>query len=203
MIGRGTSVNARARNSRVARASIASVLRRALLGVAAATLPVLWAVQPARAQTAVTRSDDAAPVPRGMARLRVVPSWSRFDTRFAGTPADGPSTVPLAAVLAADSLGVTQVPVLAPSEAALRTLTGDPAFRLSLGRSASVATSRIVTTAIVAEYGLTRRLTVGGVLPVVQTRTELFVTLNQDHALNANVGPNPARIPGTRPTETQ
>ncbi len=129
-----------------------------------------------------------------MARLRVIPSFSRYDSRFAGSAAEGTSTVPLAAALAADSFGVAQVPALAPSEQALRILTGDAASRLSLGRSTSVATARVVTTAVTAEYGLTRRLTVGAMLPVVQSRSELSVTLNQDGATNANVGPNPARI---------
>jgi hypothetical protein len=129
-----------------------------------------------------------------MARLRVIPSFSRYDSRFAGSSAEGRSTVPLAAALAADSLGVAQIPALAPSEQALRILTGDAAFRLSLGRSTSVATARVVMTAITAEYGLTRRLTVGAMLPVVQSRSELSVTLNQDGSANANVGPNPAAI---------
>ncbi len=173
------------------------IWRQTAVNAWAATLLVAIAADPARAQAGLTRTDDAAPLARGMARLRVIPSWSRFESRFAGSAAEGSSTVPLAAALAADSLGVAQIPGLAASEVALRTLTGDVTFRLSLGRSSSVATSRVVTTAIAAEYGLTRRLTVGGVLPIVQTRTELFVTLNQDDATRANVGPNPARIPDT------
>jgi hypothetical protein len=149
-----------------------------------------------QAQAAFTRVADS-PLPRGFARLRVIPSWTRFEDRFAGSAAAGPSTVPLASVLASDSLGVTQISGLAPSEQALRTLTGDPTFRLSLGRSVSRATARIVTTALAAEFGLTRRLTLGAVFPIVQTRTELFVELNPDDATGANVGPNPARIQQT------
>lgn len=171
------------------------IWRKTPVNAAAALLACMLVVPvAARAQGRLTRTDEAAPVPRGMARLRVMPSFSRYDSRFAGSSAEGSSTVPLAAALAADSLGVAQIPGLAPSEQALRTLTGDAAFRLSLGRSTSVATARVVTTAITAEYGLTRRLTVGAMLPVVQSRSELFVTLNQDGSTNANVGPNPARI---------
>jgi hypothetical protein len=189
MIGRRTSVNARARACCAARI-VASVLCRATIALAAAVL----FVEPSRAQAGLTRTDDAATVPGGVARLRVIPSWTRFENRFTGASGDATSTVPLAAVLAADSLGVAQIPGLAPSEAALRTLTGDPTFRLSLGRSISTATARIVRTAVAAEYGLTRRLTLGAVLPIVQTRTELFVALNADDATRANVGPNPARV---------
>jgi hypothetical protein len=190
MIGRRTLVNARARARCVARATVASVLCRVTIALAATVL----LAESARAQAGLTRTDDGATIPRGVARLRVIPSWTRFENRFTGLPGDRTSTVPLANVLAADSLGVAQVPGLAPAEAALRTLTGDPTFRLSLGRSISTATARIVTTAIAAEYGLTRRLTVGAVLPIVQTRTELFVALNADDATRANVGPNPARM---------
>jgi hypothetical protein len=189
MTGRGTPVNARARPHCAPWTTAERVLYHVTIALAAAG-PL---ATPLRAQAGLTRTDEAATVPRGLARLRVMPSWSRFENRFTGSAGDETSTVPLASVLAADSLGVAQISGLAPSEAALRTLTGDPTFRLSLGRSVSRATARIVTTAIAAEYGLTRRLTVGAVLPIVQTRTELFVALNPDDATRANVGPNPAR----------
>jgi hypothetical protein len=190
MIGRMTLVNARARLCCAARATVASVLCRVTIALVAAVL----IAEPSRAQGGQTRTDDAAVVPRGVARLRVFPTWTRFERRFTGASGAGTSTVPLAAVFAADSLGVAVIPGLAPSETALRTLSGDPTLRLSLGRSISTATARIVTTAIAAEYGLTRRLTLGAVLPIVQTRTELFVALNADDATRANVGPNPARL---------
>jgi hypothetical protein len=195
MIGRKTPVNARARSRCAARAIVASVLCHVPIAFAAAAL----FVDPADAQAGLTRTEDAATVPAGVARLRVLPMWTRFESRFTGLAGNGTSTVPLASVLAADSLGVVQIPGLAPSEAALRTLSGDANLRLSLGRSISTATARIATTAIAAEYGLTRRLTVGAVLPIVQTRTELFLALNTDDATRANVGPNPARsLPAER-----
>src|SRR5687767_6190805 len=115
MIARRTSVNARAR-ARCAARIVASVLCRATIALAAAVL----FVEPSRAQAGLTRTDDAATVPGGVARLRVIPSWTRFENRFTGASGDATSTVPLAAVLAADSLGVAQIPGLAPSEAALR-----------------------------------------------------------------------------------
>src|SRR3712207_1977150 len=163
MNGRRTSVNAREWRRRAARASSC-----ALCAIVAAT--------PVHAQTALTRTEDAAPIPRGVARLRIIPSWSRYDARF--DPSSGAaSTAPLAGLLTAEALGVAEIPALGPSEDALRTLTGDPAFRLSLGRSVSRGTARVVTTAVVAEYGLTRRLTLRGMLPFVQSQTELFVAV--------------------------
>jgi hypothetical protein len=200
MNGRRTPVNARTRRRAPARATSASALGRA--AAACAVVPFLAALLAgsAQAQAGLTRTHDAEPVPRGMARLRVMPFWSRFETRFTGSSADGPSTVPLAAAVAAESLGVAQIPGLSTSEAALRTLTGDQTFRLSLGRSISTATSRIVTTAIAGEVGITRRLTLGAMLPIVQARTELFVALNAEDATRANVGPNPARPAGSAGT---
>ncbi len=188
-----TRVNARARSRASVWPSIASVRCRAAIGCVAAPFFAALA-NSAHAQAGLTRTNEGATVPRGMARLRVVPSWSRFDTRFVGGSTDGSSTVPLAASIAAESLGVAQIPGLSASEAALRALTGDQGLRLSLGRSISTATSRIVTTAVVGELGLTRRVTIGAVLPIVQSRTELFVALNADDATRANVGPNPARV---------
>jgi hypothetical protein len=194
MIGRGTSVNARAPLRDALRATVVRALRHTT--IALALISPIGA--PVHAQASLTRTDDAAPVPSGHVRLRVVPSWARFENRFAGSSADGASTVPLASVLAADSLGVAQIPGLSPSQAALRTLTGDPTLRLSLGQSVATATARLVTTAIATEYGLTRRLTIRAVVPLVQTRTELSLVLNPDgDPGRANVGPNPARIAGS------
>ncbi|MFN2564996.1 MAG: hypothetical protein ABR499_08320 [Gemmatimonadaceae bacterium] len=199
MNGRGTRVNAHARPRGATRAVATDARRRVAVVVAASAL----LATEAHAQARLTRTEDAAPVPRGFARLRVIPSWSRFETHFAGSSGDGASTAPLASAIVAESLGVVQIPGLASAEEALRTLTGDPAFRLSLGRSMATAAARVVTTAFIAEYGLTRRLTVGGVLPVVQSRTELVVSLNADDDATANVGPSPGRISetGRRPAD--
>lgn len=148
--------------------------------------------QSSAAQAGMTRVDDASPVPSGYARLRVIPSWTRFEDVFSRSGDD--RTIPLASALAAESLGVRQIPVLAPAQDALRTLTGDPTLRLSLGRSTATAAARIATTAIAAEYGVSRWLTVSAVLPIVQTRTEVFAALNAQGSGNANVGPNPAAV---------
>jgi hypothetical protein len=50
--------------------------------------------------------------------------------------------------------------------------------------------SRAVTSPLIIEYGLSSRLTLGVTVPLVQTRTTLITTLNQQRGL-ANVGPNP------------
>ena len=50
---------------------------------------------------------------------------------------------------------------------------------------------RSVVSPVAIEYGVTNRLTIGVVVPLVQTRTTLFAELNPDTGF-ANVGPNPA-----------
>ncbi len=102
-------------------------------------------------------------------------------------------TSQLAAGLATDSLGTQQIPTLAPAEDAIRTLSASNGFRLTAGKLVATANARVVTSPLVAEYGVSDRLTIGLVVPLVQTRTTLFVALNPDTG-RANVGPNPARF---------
>ena len=136
----------------------------------------------ARAQVALSHLDDAAPLPAGMLRLRIANVWTRFDERFAAT-----GSTPLGAGLSADSLGVAQLPLLASREIALRTLAADPALRLSLGRLQVTSNARIVTTPIALEFGVTRRLSIGVVVPVVQTRRVAQAVVSGDSTW-ANAG---------------
>ena len=155
--------------------------RRAAVAFLALGIPAVLS-----AQTALTHTDDAAPVPKGAIRFRVTTGWSRFDERF--TAAGRRS---LGDEISATDFGVQQLPLLAPVETGLRTLAGDAGTRLSLGHLAVYSDARTVTTPIVLEYGLTRRLTFGIMVPVVQTRRSVSVTVNKDST--ANVGFVPAR----------
>lgn len=146
-------------------------------------------VAPMSAQVAPTPGEDAATVPRGLIRLRVAPSWTRITDQW--IVRDGSRVlVPLGGALTSDSLGVAELPALAPVEAQLRTLTGLPSLRLNLGPSTSAASVRTVVTPIVVEYGLTDRLTLGVNVPLVQTRARYLLRLDRDTA--ATVGINPA-----------
>jgi hypothetical protein len=58
----------------------------------------------------------------------------------------------------------------------------------------TVANSRVVTAPVIFEYGLTKRLTLGVVVPLVETRSTVGWQLNPTIGL-ANVGPNPALTP--------
>ena len=160
---------------------------RRLQRIGAVAYFLLLAPAISHAQTALTHTEDAAPVPKGMLRFRVTTGWSRFDERFTTS---GRRT--LGDEISATDFGVQQLPLLAPVETGLRTLTGEAATKLSLGHLAVYSDARTVTTPIVLEYGLTRRLTVGIMVPVVQTRRSVSVSVNKDST--ANVGFVPARL---------
>jgi hypothetical protein len=137
---------------------------------------------PLGAQMPLTHTDDAAPVPSGALRFTVTNGWKRYDQRFgSGMLTD------LGADLAADSLGPAQMPRLAPVQTGLRTLSGNPTTRLSLGQLGVKSDARVVTTAFAVEYGVTRRLSVGVLVPFLQTRRTIQLHVNGDTS-HANVG---------------
>jgi hypothetical protein len=143
------------------------------------------------AQSTTSLSTDATVLPRGALGIRVLTSFTRWDellgsgTDAAGTPRN------IAATLATNALDATAVPSLAPAEAAIRSLSGLPTFNLSLGNVVAAANARVVTAPLILQYGLTSRLTLGVVVPLVETRTSVFAQLNPKPGF-ASVGPNPA-----------
>jgi len=160
---------------------LGTAARRCCWRLAAAVSLLSTAPAALCAQISLTHTEDAAPVPKGMLRVRVTTGWTRFDERF--TPS-GRRT--LGDEISADDFGSQQLPLLAPVEKGLQTLSGDTKTKLSLGRLAALSDARIVTTPIVLEYGLTRRLTVGVLVPIVQTRRSVSLSVNKDSL--ANVG---------------
>jgi hypothetical protein len=144
---------------------------------------------PVRAQSTTTLLPSAAVLPVGEIRVRVLSAFTRFDELLGGGDTLA-SPRNLADALRRDSVGVTQLPLLAPAQTAIQSLVG-PTFRLTAGNLTATANSRILTAPLIVEYGLSRRLTVGFVVPLVETRTNLFQQLNPRPGA-ANVGPNPA-----------
>ncbi|HET7631798.1 MAG TPA: hypothetical protein VFK16_05700 [Gemmatimonadaceae bacterium] len=148
----------------------------------------------ARAQAGLTHLDDATIVPKGEWRLQAITAWTRFDSRFLPAGA-GAKTSPLGADFSFDSLGAAQLPALSTAQSDIAAMTHRP-FRLSLGTSRAAADARVVVTPIGAEYGLTHRLTLGAMIPLVRTRMSIMLRMNADSAsaANANVGINPATV---------
>jgi hypothetical protein len=151
----------------------------ALHGARATVLP---------AQATLSHAEDAIPIPGGWLRLSVLNSWERYDSRFG----ESGTVRALGDELSTDSLGPRQLPRLAAIEAGLQTLTNDPTQRLTFGRLDVRSDARIVTTPIALEYGITRRLSFGVVVPIVQTRRSAQVRVNQrakdDTTKTSNVG---------------
>jgi len=145
---------------------------------------------PLGAQSTTSLLPDAALLPRGEIRLRVLSGFTRYDELL-----DGSDTLASPRNLAADMqrpmLGTAEIPLLIPAQSAIQTLLGEPDFQISAGQMVATANSRVVTAPLVLEYGLTRRLSIGVVVPFVETRTTLYQQLNPRPDA-ANVGPNPA-----------
>jgi hypothetical protein len=142
------------------------------------------------AQSATSLLTDASVVPRGKGAVELRFSPARWAELF-GTGAKGTSTQNVGWSFSADSVGVRALPVLAPAETAIRTLTNLPAFQITAGKLVSIADSRVLTVPLIVQYGLTSRLTLGVMVPLVETRTVVDVRLNPQPGF-ANVGPNPA-----------
>ncbi len=139
------------------------------------------------AQT-LTHTEDASPIPVGMLRFRITTGWSRYDERFING-----GTRSLSDDISSDSLGPRQFPLLAPVENGLKTLSNNAATRLTLGRLAAQSDVRTVTTPIALELGVTRRLSVGIMVPIIQTRRSIHIAVNADSTRLGNVGYVPER----------
>ncbi|MES2179247.1 MAG: hypothetical protein V4550_15410 [Gemmatimonadota bacterium] len=160
------------------------VIRRAAIVVLLALAPSVLS-----AQLTLTHTEDAAPVPVGMLRVRAVTGWSRIDERFSATGRRS-----LDDEISTDSLGPRQLPLLTPIELGLKTLTNNPLTRLTLGRLGAVSGERIVVAPIAFEFGVTRRLSVGLLFPFIQTRRAVHITVNSDTLKRANMGYLPERL---------
>jgi hypothetical protein len=135
---------------------------------------------PVTAQPVRGIGDDALTAPRGKIRVEVG-NWVSLATQRFGknTPgqSDG-SAESLGIDFSRDTLGVSTFPGLAPVQTALRTLTGNPDFVLSLGQSRMSSSVRTQTTPLVVEAGITNRLSFSVMVPLVQMKNEIGFSLN-------------------------
>ncbi|MGI9076829.1 MAG: hypothetical protein ACR2G6_05775 [Gemmatimonadaceae bacterium] len=142
------------------------------------------------AQAVLGIGEDATIVPRGVVRLRLATSSTRFDSRYGPSQMDR-SAVPLGFPLTFDSIGVAQLPSLLPVRTALRQLTGISTLEVNLGRSITRIDASVQTFPLGVEIGLTDRLSIGMLVPIVRTRAEVnFNTVSSGSG--ANLGLNPA-----------
>jgi hypothetical protein len=143
-----------------------------------------------RGQAGLGQLEDATVAPRGHLRLRAMTVWTRFDSRFA---AEGVER--LGAPFTSDSLGRRQIAALAEIDSLLSSALARP-FALSLGQSRLDARGRHEIVPVGIEYGLTDRLTVGVIVPLVRRRVAVQFRLD---SAGATVGPNLHRtLPGAQ-----
>lgn len=141
----------------------------------------------AGAQVVSPTMSDASIVARGAVRFRGQVEWTRVDAIFGP---DG-KTFSLGSLLTTE-LHPGTLPLLAGAEIDTRILADSPTVALSLGRLQTTANSRIARVPLGVEYGLTSRITLGLMVPVVQTRTVVTIQLNGRADSTANLGVNPA-----------
>ena len=145
------------------------------------------------AQGVLGIGSDATIAPPGTVRISATASIEEFGRRFSRV-GDG-SLEPLGADFTLDTLGVRGFPLLSSTQSGIRTLAGDPAFTLSLGRLQTQLTGRVERLPITIEAGLLRRVALFATVPIVRTRTA--VQLGSDIGGGATVGVNPALLNAT------
>jgi hypothetical protein len=134
------------------------------------------------AQASLGHAEDASTPPKGVLRLRPIISWTRYDSRFWVSGVE-----PLGGRFTSDSLSWTDYPPLGFSQQSIAALAQTPGYRLSLGRSRLQATARDDIMPFAFDFGVTRRIAVSVVVPVVRRR---IASVFQLDSTGSNVGPN-------------
>lgn len=131
--------------------------------------------------------EDALVLSRGMVRLGIAPTWTRFDERYR---ADGESE-PLATDLATESLDPTRLSILGPVRERLEALGPTPDIAVTLGRLRVDHDASIFSVPMSAEIGIGARLSLGIMVPIVRTRWGILFSPNPS-VNEGNIGINPA-----------
>lgn len=146
----------------------------------------------AAAQAVAGVGEDAIPVPRGSLRIGTGGLWNDYRDAWSHDGRSGAyGKGPLLGALNTDRLGTGILVTLRDAEVALRTLTGQSTFQLSMGPLEARGQVRQSIAPITLDYGVTRRFSVRLVVPYVESRDATQFVLNRT-GLGANVGANPA-----------
>lgn len=141
-----------------------------------------------QAQAVAGVGDDAIPIPAKRLRLLMGAQWDQWDQRL--LPDGG--RAPLLSGLSSSEFGPAQLPALATAQSGVRALSGVSDFSLSLGPLEASGGVRQSTTVFRADFGITRRVSVGIRVPYVEVVHDARLVLNRN-GVDANVGANPAR----------
>ncbi len=136
--------------------------------------------------------EDASLPQRGEVRLRVPVRFDGTHDQFGRGDASGDNgRVPLGSRLSADSLGASRIPALVPTVSLLRDSVGVGGLALSLGTVETRVRTLYLTLPLQFELGVTRRLSLGAIVPLVRSRAAVDVVTNRGGA-TGNLGFNPA-----------
>lgn len=155
----------------------------ALLIAASCLLPPA----PSHAQAVTGAGADAITLPKGSVKIRLGGVWDGYNAWQSDQ-----GRTPYLAGLSTSALGIQRLPQLAPIQAAINSLAGiGSTFQLSLGSFEATGDTRSTTTPFALDVGITRRLSIGIVVPYVESRDNALLILNRD-GTTATVGQNPA-----------
>jgi hypothetical protein len=125
-------------------------------------------------------------VPAGMLRVDLDGTMEIWDHRWL----DG-TREPLGTDLSSSALGSDLLPFLTDADARLARITGQPGYRLNLGALTTDAQVENVRGFLGLAYGLSRKITVFGRLPLVRVQVETHVALDSASGdAGANPGPD-------------
>ena len=135
------------------------------------------------------QTEFAVPVARGTLRLDITPDWLSWDHKFGlGVPgyADG-APVPINLNFQAESLGVASLPFLGQLQRNIQVAAGLGAFSLNLGRTTTVMNASVRTIPIGLQYGVTSRLAIGVVVPIVRSRVDVNFAVDTTTGKRSNL----------------
>ena len=169
-------------------------MRRFLVSISTLALAfIAFSAPPAGAQRVLGVGDDALVLPSGVVRFRVLANWTWFNERYGkdtpGRP-DG-ALEQLGVDFTLDTVGVKQFPNLASLQTGLQTLTGNPNWGATLGNTVVNLRDHVVAYPFVFEAGLSKRFSVGILVPYVHTQSSAFFNVNTS-GTQGNLGFNPA-----------
>ncbi len=170
--------------------SLPSAFRRRWLAIARSFALLTFATNSLLAQAVSGVGDDAIPIIKGSVRYSVGATWNQWGSVFA-TDAQGRSKrQPLLGGVATGNLGTAALPQLSATEQAIRTLSGRTDFSLSLGTLEANGIVRQTVVPFSVDVGITRRVSIGLVVPYVESKQSTQLVLNRS-GIGATVGQNP------------
>jgi hypothetical protein len=135
---------------------------------------------------------DARLVPPGQLQIGFLPSFAHYDMAY-----DSSGTIePLGRYFSPDSASTQLFPTLTPAEAAVRDITGDNTYRMSMGKVSLPLDADVRRFPFDFSLGLTRRLTLRVSMPLVKTRVQGVLHVD---STGANVGWNLAAAAANNP----